>query len=64
VVEHKASHECREQLHACIYTKCPCALEDPTLLAQLVEIVEEEVERAFREKCWKFIRLVSEPCKQ
>ncbi len=60
------SRECVEQLHTWVFAHCPCALEqEPQFLPGLIVIVEEEeVGRALKEACWKWMRRIGEPYKQ
>ncbi len=58
----RVTYECAEQLHTWVYANCPCALENPEFLPGLIVVVEEEVERAIREACWKWQRKAGEPC--
>ena len=56
------SGQCVEQLEVWIKSH-PEGLDDPETLPGFVVIVAQETERAFRARCWKWLRKVGE-CKQ
>lgn len=64
VHEHHISGEAFRRLHGWILTHCPRALEDPEFLPGLMAVVEEEVNRALAESCWRSTRILTEPCRQ
>jgi hypothetical protein len=63
VSDQTVPREAAERLRALLAVTLPhVALDSPELLTGLLAVVETEVERAVRDRCWKWLRKAGKPC--